>query len=106
MPRAITHVVLAVLLLFAQHGALSHQVGHIQDRHPQHSQHQNDGKKSSAPELCVFHIAFGTVLGAIGSTALPPKFAANTAESSGSFIAHTFPHFAVVPASRDPPVLR
>jgi hypothetical protein len=106
MSRTITHVVLTALLLIAQHSALSHQVGHIQDERPQHSQHQNDGKKSGAPGLCLFHIAFGTVLGAIGSTALPPKFAANTAESSGSFIAHAFPHFAVVPASRGPPVLR
>ena len=106
MPRAVAPVVLTALLLFAQHGALSHQVGHIQDERPQHSQRQNDGNKSSAPGLCVFHIAFGTVLGAIGSTALPPKFAANVAERSSIFIAHAFPHFAVVPASRGPPVLR
>jgi hypothetical protein len=105
MPRAIAPVVLTALLLFAQHGALSHLVEHIQDERPQHSQHRNDGNKGSAPGLCVFHIAFGTVLGAIGTTPLTPKFATNAAERSGSFTAHAFPHFAVVPASRGPPVL-
>lgn len=106
MPRVITHVVLTVLLLFAQHGALSHQVGHIRDRLPSHLPHQDERSKSTAPGLCVFHIAFGTVMGAIGSTALSLKFAANTVESSARIITNAFPHFTVVPASRGPPVLR
>jgi hypothetical protein len=105
MPRYFTRLILSALLLFAQHEALSHQVWHLQNGHVRQSLHQEGGKQTSAPGLCVFHLAFGTVLGAIGSASLPPTFAANTVERNLVFAAHNSPQFSVLPASRGPPIL-
>ena len=105
MPRYFTRLILSALLLFAQHEALSHQVWHLQGGYARQAQQQEGGKQASAPGLCVFHKAFGTVLGAIGSASLPPTLAANTVERNLIFAAHDSPQFSVLPASRGPPIL-
>jgi hypothetical protein len=106
MQRPFTYLIFAALLLVAQQSALSHQIGHIQDGGSGHSQPQNDGKKTPAPGLCVFHIAFSTVLGAIGSAAQTPQVAASAVERGIYSLTYAFPAILVIPASRGPPVLR
>jgi hypothetical protein len=105
MRRLTAYFTLVALLLLAQQGALSHQVGHLQGAQS-HSQHRTDDKKSDSSRLCVFHILFGTVLGVIVAVSSAPKFAANAVERSSVSIAHAFPDFPIIPASRGPPVLR
>jgi hypothetical protein len=104
MRRLTAHFTLAALLLFAQQGALSHQAWHIQDERAQHSGHQ--GKQNVAPGLCAFHLMFGTVLGAIGSAPSVIPLATNAVERNVIRLTLSFPYFAIIPASRGPPVPR
>ncbi len=96
-------IALAALLLAAQHGALTHQVRHLQDNLPVQSQQQDNGKQKSQPGLCDFHVAFIQVLGAVNSAAPPLQIAANTVECSRNHLPLAFPADLVVPASRGPP---
>ena len=103
--RGLLQIVLAALLLAAQHGALTHQVRHLQDNLPVQSQQHDDGKQSSQSGLCDFHIAFAQILGTVSSAALALRIAANTVELSTNNFPPAFPANLVVPASRGPPVL-
>ncbi len=98
-------VFLLLLLLVAQHGALAHQIRHIQDHLPVQSQQHDDGKQGSQSALCDFHIAFGQILGSVSSAALALRIAANSVELSTNHFPPAFPANLVVPASRGPPVL-
>ena len=98
-------MLLAASLLAAQHGALTHQVRHLQGDLPVQSQQQDDGKQKTQPGLCDFHIAFGQILGAVDSAALPLQIAGNTVESAFNHLPLAFASDLVVPASRGPPVL-
>jgi hypothetical protein len=86
-------ILLAVLLLSAQHAALSHAISHL-DKH---------GLPAEEQSLCEQHDALGTVAGALGGAAAP-------------LIAIEFPFLAVfvsdlpavsrpglAPSSRGPP---
>ena len=103
--RDLLRIMLAALLLAAQHGALTHQVRHLQGDLPVQSQQRDDGKHGPQSGLCDFHIAFAQILGTVSSAALALRIAANTAELSTNNFPPAFPANLVVPASRGPPVL-
>jgi hypothetical protein len=104
LKRGLLEIMLAALLLGAQHGALTHQVRHLQDNLPAQSQQQDNGKQKSQSGLCDFHVAFIQILGAVNSAAPPLQIAANTVEFSLNHLPLAFPADLVVPASRGPPV--
>jgi hypothetical protein len=105
LKRGLLQIVFAALLLAAQHGALTHQIRHLQDNLPVQSQKHTGGKQTSQTGLCDFHVAFVQVLGALGSVAPPLQIAANTVESGVNHLPVAYPADLVVPASRGPPVL-
>lgn len=105
LKRGLLQIVLAALLLAAQHGALTHQVWHRQDNLPVQSQQQDNGKQKPQSGLCDFHATFVQILGAVDSAALPVQFAGNTVESGFNDLTLAYPANLVVPASRGPPVL-
>jgi len=97
-------IVFAALLLVAQHGALTHQVRHLQDRLPAHAQ-QDPKQKSAHAGLCDFHVSFAQVLGAVSCANPPLRLATNAVERHGNHFPPAFAADLVVPASRGPPVL-
>ena len=104
LKRGWLQILLAALLLVAQHGALLHQTRHLQDRLP--GQVQQDQKQKSADAgLCDFHVSFAQVLGAVSCARPPLRLAGNAVEHSGNHFPRAFPADLVVPASRGPPVL-
>ena len=103
--RGLMQILLAVLLLVAQHGALTHQVRHVHDRLPAQTQQQDDKQKSAHAGLCDFHVSFAQLLGAIDCAQLPLRLAAFTVEHHGNHFPPAFPADLVVPASRGPPAL-
>jgi hypothetical protein len=105
LKRGLLQIVLAALLLAAQHGALTHQVRHLQDNLPIQSQQQNGSKQKPQSGLCDFHVAFVQILGAVDSAALPLLLAVNTTERGFNHLPLAFPANLVVPASRGPPIL-
>ena len=105
MKRGLLQIALVALLLAAQHGALTHQVWHLQDRLPVQVQQHDGSKKATHAGLCDFHVAFVQILGAVSSATQPLRLATNGAERGASLFSHPFPANLVVPASRGPPVL-
>ena len=103
--RGLMQIVLAALLLVAQHGALTHQIRHAQDRLPAQAQQQDQKQKSAHTGLCDFHVSFAQVLGAVNCARLPLRLASNTVEHSGNHLPHAFPADLVVAASRGPPAI-
>jgi hypothetical protein len=88
-------ILLALLLLSAQHAALSHALAHLD---PQ-------GVPAEQKQLCDQHDAFGSVAGAVGC-ANPPTLAA-VRPLSNSFVADLPAASApgLEPSSRGPPSL-
>ena len=105
LKRGLMQVLLAALLLVAQHVALTHQVWHLHDGKSAPVEQQNNGKKAAHSALCEFHVAFAEVLGAVGCDHAPLKVANNTVELSVNHSPPAFPANLVVPASRGPPVI-
>jgi hypothetical protein len=105
LKRGLIRFVLALLLLSAQHGALAHQLRHLQDRLPAPLEQQDDQQKAAHNALCDFHVSFAQVLGVLNSAQPPLRLADNTVEHTGNHFPPAFPADLVVPASRGPPVL-
>ena len=105
LKRGLMRFLLAALLLAAQHGALTHQVRHLQDRLPAKSQQQDDQQKSAHTGLCDFHVSFSQVLGAVNCAKTSLRLASNSVEHSGNDFPPAVAADLVVPASRGPPVL-
>ena len=105
LKRGLLQIVLAALLLAAQHGALTHPVRHLQDNLPVQSQQHDDGKQKPQSGLCDFHIALVQMLGGVSSAPPLLQVAQNTVESGFSHLPRAFAANLVVPASRGPPVL-
>jgi len=108
--RAFLHFVCALLLLVAQHGALTHAIWHAQDNLAAHQQHDQDSnhdpdEHSRQSQLCGFDLAFGQVLGAASGEAVvlavPPLATERVGGSPGSCNYVT----SFLPQSRGPPVL-
>ncbi len=104
LKRGLLQIVLAALLLAAQHGALTHPVRHLQENLPVQSQ-QDEGKQKPQSGLCDFHVTFIEILGGVSSAAPPLQIAGNTVENGFNHLLLAFPANLVVPASRGPPVL-
>ena len=105
LKRGLVQILLAALLLAAQHGALTHQVRHLQDRLPAQSQQQDKKQKAAHAGLCDFHVSFAEVLGAVSCDKTPLNIARNAVELNLSQFPPAFPADLVVPASRGPPAL-
>ena len=105
LKRGLMQIVLAALLLAAQHGALTHQLRHWQDRLPAQLQQQDDKQKAAHSGLCDFHVSFAKFLGAVNCAQAPLRLAANAVERHGNHFPPAFPADLVVPASRGPPIL-
>ncbi len=105
LKRGLLQILLTALLLVAQHGALTHQTRHLQERLPEQSQQQDQKQKSAHAGLCDFHVTFAQVLGAVDCAKMPLRLARSTVEPSLSHFPPAFPANLVVPASRGPPVL-
>jgi hypothetical protein len=103
--RGLMQIVLAALLLIAQHGALTHQLRHWQDRLPAQVQQPDDKQKGAHNGLCDFHVSFAQILGGVDCAKLPLRLATNTVEHHGHHLPRAFPADLVVPASRGPPAL-
>ena len=105
LKRGLMQIVLAALLLAAQHGALTHQLRHWQDRLPAQLQQQDDKQKAAHSGLCDFHVSFAQILGAVNCAQVPLLLAANAVEHHRNHFPPAFPADLVVPASRGPPIL-
>jgi hypothetical protein len=105
LKRGLIQIVLAALLLVAQHGALTHQLRHWQDRLPAQAQQQDKKQKAAHTGLCDFHVSFAQVLGAVSCARIPLRLASNTVEHNVYHFSPAFLADLVVPASRGPPVL-
>ena len=105
MKRLLFQSALICLLLIAQAGAKWHQISHFSIDERGETQQQNDGKKGSQSALCVFHIAFGTLLATAGFTAHAPIIASGKSECEHSLQSEIVRADSIVPAARDPPVL-
>jgi hypothetical protein len=105
LKRGLMQIVLAALLLVAQHGALTHQTRHLQDRLPAQIQQQDQKQKSAHTGLCDFHVSFAQVLGAVNCAKMPLRLASNAVEPGSNHFPPAFPADLVVAASRGPPVL-
>jgi len=106
LKRGILQLLLAAMLLAAQHGALTHGYRHWQHGPTTAQTQQHDGdQKSSKVRLCDFHCSFAEVLGVAVSSATFLCVVAQTAEHTTDLLSppHTARH--LVPASRGPPVL-
>jgi len=101
MKRGLPQLMLVALLLVAQHGAVAHQIRHLQDNLPSQSQH--DGKQQPQSGMCGFHVSFVQILGAVDSAWLPLQIAANAVERGANLFPHAVSSDLVVPASRGPP---
>jgi hypothetical protein len=105
LKRCWLQFVLAALLLVAQHGAITHQLRHWQDRLPSQAEQQDQKQKAVHTGLCDFHVSFAQVLGAVNCANPPLRLATNTVEHHGNHFPPAFPADLVVPASRGPPVI-
>ena len=105
LKRGLMQIVLAALLLAAQHGALTHQLRHWQDRLPAQLQQQDDKQKAAHSGLCDFHVSFAQILGAVNCAQAPLRLAATAVEHHRNHFPPAFPADLVVPASRGPPIL-
>ena len=104
--RGMLHVALAVLLLAAQHVALTHQLRHGPD-HPARLAQQNTNKDKQAAHqaLCDFHVSFAQLLGAVNCADPVLRIAANAVESDVQDVSGALRAQAIIPASRGPPAL-
>lgn len=112
--RTVPHFLCALLLLVAQQGALTHQVWHLHDYLPAHEHHDgagaapghsDDETPSSQAELCIFHVALGSLFagGCTKQPAIAPAGLSDWLASSAATWRVAQP--AVTPPSRAPPVL-
>ena len=101
--RLIPRLVLAAVLIFAQHIALAHWAEHVRDAGPFES-HQGVGDKNFHSDLCAFHGAFDDLLSAVGSTPPPSRIASSPFEALLAAFSSFVPTVLLVPASRGPPV--
>jgi hypothetical protein len=111
--RALLHFACALLLLVAQHGALTHSVWHLHDHLPAHeqqgsagaAQHPHDDGQNSQSRLCDLHFALGALLagGCGGKAAAVPAAVSHWLATPTTVwrVAQS----STTPPSRAPPVL-
>jgi hypothetical protein len=99
--RMIFRMLLAALLLFAQHGAVAHEMAHALSKVPYQAPDSSGGNFHS--NLCVFHGDFASVLGAVKSTPPPLLLCGAVFERPAAPLQRHHTTEPVTPASRDPP---
>lgn len=105
--RGFLQILLAALLLVAQHAALTHGFNHLPPgklSQLEQTQQDDSGKKSPAG-LCDFHVAFAQVFSALSSSAPPLAIAVGADETIGHVVALTHTVLFLAPLSRGPPAL-
>lgn len=105
MKRSYLQIILAGLLLIAQHGAVMHQMQHAHGQLSGVSSQTGGGKSLPQSDLCDFHAAFIQVLGIVNSAADLPLIAVFAAERTSVHFTRQYPSSPVIPASRGPPIL-
>jgi hypothetical protein len=111
--RSALHFLCAFLLLFAQHGALTHSVWHLGDYLPAHEHHDHAGTaqghdddgRMSQSKLCDLHAVLGTLL--TGGCAGQPAVALTdlSHELTNASATWRVAESTATPRSRAPPVL-
>ncbi len=95
-----------MLLLAAQHSALTHQFAHLQnDGAVTLQQRGDDGTRGTHSALCDYHGALAEVLGCVTSAVVRLRLTPNVGERDVGFSASASPVTPVVPAARGPPLL-
>jgi hypothetical protein len=111
--RSALHFLCALLLLVAQHGALTHSVWHLGNPLPAQEYHDHAGAahghdddgQSSQSKLCDLHAALGTLL-AGGCAGQPAVALTNLShELATAFATWRVAESTATPRSRAPPVL-
>ena len=99
-------IVCILLVLVAQHAALTHQFAHLQDDLAVKLQQRGDDRTRVAHSvLCDYHGSLAEILGCVASAAVRLPLALNGAERDVGFSAAASPVTPVTPAARGPPVL-
>lgn len=101
--RAILHLAVVALLLFAQHGALTHALAHVHGGQPAQAQHHDGGKQGSPSGACAFHISFAQVFGAIASCGMALHVTRGSEVPGLRRPLHAYSPILLVPESRAPP---
>ena len=111
--RAALNFLCALLLLVAQHGALTHSVWHLGDHLPAHEHHDSAGAAhghdddghTSQSKLCDLHAVLGTLLTG-GCAGLPAVALTDLShELASAFATWRVAESTATPRSRAPPVL-
>jgi len=104
--RSLMQLVCIMLLLAAQHSALTHQFAHLQnDSAVTLQQRSDDSTRVTHSALCDYHGALAEVLGCVASAAVRLGLTSNGGERDVGFSASASPVTPVVPAARGPPLL-
>jgi len=111
--RSTLHFLCALLLLVAQHGALTHSVWHLGNQLPAHEHHDSAGAAhghdddghTSQSKLCDLHAVLGTLLTG-GCAGLPAVALTDLShELASAFATWRVAESTATPRSRAPPVL-
>jgi hypothetical protein len=112
--RSLLHFACALLLLVAQHGAITHSVWHLGKHAPAQSQpqaqlhaasHSPDSDRSPQSRLCDLHFAMGSLLtGDCGSQFVPDAAPLSHWLATSAAVWHVAQPL-LTPPSRAPPVL-
>ena len=95
-----------VLMLAAQHSALTHPFAHLQNEAAVKLQQRGDDRSRLAHSaLCDYHGALAEVLGCVASAPAASRLASNGAEREVGSSAAASPVSTVTAAARGPPVL-
>lgn len=104
LKRILSRVVLILLLLFAQYGALAHAIWHIQDRLPAGTQ-QDDAHRLFHAGLCSYHYELGEMLGAVHPAVFQTPAACLVNERIAQRVCSVATAESITAHSRGPPAL-
>lgn len=103
--KILSSVLLVLVVLVAQHGALRHELSHLVDATASAGTQPNQGPPHDRDRVCAGCLAFAHIAGVVHSAALAPGLLA-----TADHWIHV-EHFAArdadvpAPAARDPPIL-
>jgi len=100
--RVALHLLLTVVLLFAQHAALSHALQHAGNL-PAQTQQYDGGKQNSQSSPCDFHVSFAQLAGAVESCSVVFHIPQGDLHAGDRTLSTRHPARLLVPASRGPP---
>ena len=100
--RVALHLLLTVVLLFAQHAALSHALQHAGNL-PAQTQQDDGGKQNPQSSPCDFHVSFAQLAGAVGSCSVAFHIPQGDLHAGDGALSTGHSARLLVPASRGPP---